>query len=295
MQTIFCLADIVREFDLVHLHLIKYKLMETRCDYRHLRGTNTRPLEKAELDFIAPVVTEILEYCEKVGFRNGQDAAYALTMKMSHLSSHDSSSMFTDLDNLDNQLIRDEFEHTFIQISGERRRYANRTQPLGKDVAAKFPSAESDLIEAGNCLAVECNTAAAFHLMRAAEVGLWELGRDRQIPLAKSGKIEFSQWGTIIGELEEAVKNIQQWTNSAIKEEAHKFYNSSVVEIRSFNDGWRRHADHARPHMPRMESDEALALWGHVFRFMTKLATKIGEGQYTKLVWAQEKKERKKR
>jgi hypothetical protein len=37
--------------------------------------------------------------------------------------------------------------------------------------------------------------------------------------------------------------------------------------------------------MPKMETDEILALWGHVFRFMNKLASKIGEGSYTPLVW----------
>jgi hypothetical protein len=121
--------------------------------------------------------------------------------------------------------------------------------------------------------------------MRAAEVGLWELGRDRQIPLAKSGKIEFAEWGVIISELEDAVRLIQQWPNSAMKEEAHKFYNTAIVEIRSFNDGWRRHSAHARPHMPRMEPDEALALKGHVFRFMNTLAKKIGVGKYTPLIW----------
>lgn len=121
--------------------------------------------------------------------------------------------------------------------------------------------------------------------MRAAEVGLWELGRDRQIPLAQSGKIEFTDWGLIIRELEDAVKAIQQWPNSTTKEDAHKFYNSSLVEIRAFNDGWRRHSAHARPHMPKMEPDEAIALWGHVYRFMNTLATKIGEGNYTQLIW----------
>jgi hypothetical protein len=37
--------------------------------------------------------------------------------------------------------------------------------------------------------------------MRVAEVGLWELGRDRQIPLAQSAKIEFTEWGNRAGTL----------------------------------------------------------------------------------------------
>ena len=164
-------------------------------------------------------------------------------------------------------------------------RYVDQHEPCGPAVFKAFPSARADLTNAGNCLGCGLNTAAAFHLMRAAEVGLWELGRDRQIPLARSGKIEFSQWGSIIGELETAVKNIQQWPNSPAKEEAHKFYNYALTGIRAFNDGWRRHAMHTRPDLPEMQPEEALALWGHVSHFFETLASKIEEGHYTQLIW----------
>lgn len=176
----------------------------------------------------------------------------------------------------------------FVEISGETKELVNSGQPFGEVVNQAFPSAVEDIKEAGRCIALGCNTAAVFHLMRAAEVGLWELGRDRQIPLARSEKIEFSEWGLIIAELEGAVKAIQQWPNSSIKESAHKFYNHAVVEIRAFNDGWRRHSAHPRPDMPPMSADEARASWGHVERFMKKLATKISEGKYTELVWNRE-------
>jgi hypothetical protein len=181
--------------------------------------------------------------------------------------------------------MRDVFRHKFIQVPHEVKGYVGHEHPFGKTVSEHFPSSVPDLIEAGNCMGVGCYPASAYHLMRAAEVGLWELGRDRQIPLAVSGKIEFTEWGIIIGELENAVKAIQQWPNSTTKEEAHKFYNVAVVEIRAFNDGWRRHSAHARPNMPKMEIDEAVALWGHVFRFMNTLAGKISEGSYTSLIW----------
>jgi hypothetical protein len=156
---------------------------------------------------------------------------------------------------------------------------------FGAEVQKAFPSVEGDLVEAGNCIAFGCNPGAGFHLMRVAEVGLRELGRDRQIPLASKDKIEFSEWGQIIGELETACMAIQRWPNSRSKEEAHKFYNYAVVELRAFNDGWRRHSAHPRPNMPPMSSEEAIALWGHVRRFMQTLAGNISEGNYTKLIW----------
>jgi hypothetical protein len=157
--------------------------------------------------------------------------------------------------------------------------------PFGDDVYNAFPSARFDISEAGTSLACGCNSAAAFHLMRAAEIGLWELGRDRQIPLASAGKIEFTEWGKIIGKLETAVQAIQKWPNTPAKEDAHRFYNSALVEIRAFNDGWRRHIAHVRTNQQELQDDETLALWGHVSRFLSQLAGKISEGKYTFLIW----------
>ena len=61
-------------------------------------------------------------------------------------------------------------------------RYYKAERPFGDAVFDAFPSARFDIPEAGTCLAVGCNVAAAFHLMRVAEVGMRELGKDRPIP-----------------------------------------------------------------------------------------------------------------
>jgi hypothetical protein len=172
----------------------------------------------------------------------------------------------------------------FVYVPPEKIRYFAQEKLFGQQVYDKFPSARHDLAQAGDCVACGLDSAASFHLMRAAEVALWELGRDRQIPSVV--KIESMEWGSIIGELEEEIKKIQQWPNTnTFKEEAHRFYNRAVVEIRAFNDGWRRHIAHVRKSQIAMESDEAIALTGHVERFLKTLATKIAEGQYTALEW----------
>ena len=38
----------------------------------------------------------------------------------------------------------------------------------------------------------------------------------------------------MIRQLEDAVKAIQQWPNSHLKEDAHKLYNGALVELRAF-------------------------------------------------------------
>jgi hypothetical protein len=273
-------------FDLPQLLMLRFKLGDLVYRYKPTPGTVAQQISGVLAERVGKVVGDVFEYCKRVGFENGRHKAQVISLRLSyrqHLP--DLAWLAIELENLNGELARDVFKNLFVCVKGDLRNYVNQDSAFGQAIIDGFPSASNDLYDAGNCLAVGCNTAAAFHLMRVAEVGLWELGRDRQIPLAQSGKIEFSEWGKIIGELEDAVIAIQHWPNSPTKEDAHKFYNSAVVEIRTFNDGWRRHSAHARPHMPKMENDEALALWGHVFRFMNKLATKIGEGKYTPIVW----------
>ena len=188
------------------------------------------------------------------------------------------------IDSLYQVMMSEMGKRAFFVLSPSMKDYYKVERPLGDAVYDAFPDARFDLTEAGTCLALRCNVACGFHLMRAVEVGMRELGKDRQIPYALSGEIDFKEWGQIIRRLEEAVKAIQQWPNSHTKEDAHRFYNSVLTELRAFNDGWRRHAAHVRPN-PEIHDDKTLALWGHVRRFMSILATTISEGQYTKLIW----------
>jgi hypothetical protein len=171
----------------------------------------------------------------------------------------------------------------FLSVPQPLAHLYEQEKPMGDSVYSNFASARLDISEAGSCLACGRNNAAMHHLMLAVEVGLRELGKDRQIPSAISGSIDFKQWGQIIKELEISVAAIQQWPNSEAKDDAHKFYNSTLSELRAFNDGWRRHLAHARSH--KFADTEALALWEHVERFFTGLSSKISEGNYTLPVW----------
>lgn len=287
-RPVWGILDIMVQFDLPRLTLLMYRvnLVKDLYEQRVTEGTGSQFPIQEEADMLVLLIKDLKEYGEDVGFIETITAAVTLQLRLAKQPEfHDSSAMAAEMRGVSAAIMKDICKHKFVTLNEAAAKYAFQEHPFGKAVSDNFPSATTDLVEAGNCLGVECNTAAAFHLMRAAEVGLWELGKDRQIPLALSSKIEFAEWGSIIGELETAIKAIQQWPNSPTKEDAHKFYNAALVEIRAFNDGWRRHSAHARPHMPKMENDEAIALWGHVFRFMNKLATKIGEGHHTPLIW----------
>jgi hypothetical protein len=236
-------------------------------------------------------VLRAVEFCRKTSLVESETCAIRIqTEWWPGYPSSNATNVLTNALQLSFQHLRELMEsemrkQLFFGMTSDLSKYYDRERPLGDEVYNAFPTARFDVTKAGTCLACSCNVAAAFHLMRAAEIGLWELGRDRQIPLAQSGKIEFSEWGTIIRELEDAVKAIQQWPNSRTKEDAHKFYNSALFQIRAFNDGWRRHTAHVRPAQPEMKDKEAFALWEHVSTCLTTLSTKISEGSYTPLIW----------
>jgi hypothetical protein len=280
--------DMVKIFHIPDLTAILERLSFAEVKFRDRRdaGQGNVALTKEQVEMVKSILSDAIAYCQRVGFDDAQRKIATLWTFIEVMTDrYDISAISIELTNVHSELMGEVFKHKFVQVPKELHKYLDMKNPFGEEVTKAFPSATADLIDAGNCLSLGCNAAVVYHLMRAAEVGLWELGRDRQIPLAQSGKIEFTEWGKIIGEIEIAIQAIQQWPNSRIKEDAHKFYNKAISEIRSFNDGWRRHSAHPRPYQPPAEPDDVLALWGHVFRFMVTLSSKIGDNKYTQLIW----------
>jgi len=165
---------------------------------------------------------------------------------------------------------------------------------FGESVQKAFPSAQMDIIEAGRCLALTQNNAAVYHLMQVSEIGLRVLARDRRVVITKGKNkkilpLEFAQWGEIIGELDKKKELINQWKRAkTIREEAIQYYSTALFEVSSFNDIFRKHISHARGKLYDLET--AISCWGHVYRFMDKLAERFSEGEIAPQVWKVMKK-----
>src|SRR6266481_8369805 len=69
----------------------------------------------------------------------------------------------------------------FAFIPPEKVEFFETTNAFGLRVCIAFPSAEIDIKAAGNCLAADLDTAAIFHLMRVAEIGLRALARHLRV------------------------------------------------------------------------------------------------------------------
>ena len=175
-----------------------------------------------------------------------------------------------------------------LRIHQDRAEYLDGMLLFGREVASAFPSAQRDITEAGNCLAVECSTAAVFHLMRASEFGLRALARDRDVEF-KDKPLEDRQWGEILNALQtklNALRNADRknWPSIEARDPQIIFYNEVVQELRGFNDAWRKHLSHADV-LAFYERDNALGILKHVRTFMQKLASRISETSITPEYW----------
>ena len=137
----------------------------------------------------------------------------------------------------------------------------------------------------------ECNTAAVFHLMRAAEVSLRAIATDRQVSFANK-PLDQQEWGTILGALEGKLKDMRladgkKWKDPSFKEAQIRFYNDAVQELRAFHEAWRRHISHADM-QAFYERDDAIGILKHARTFMQKLSTKIGENTVMLEFWETE-------
>lgn len=173
-------------------------------------------------------------------------------------------------------------KRVFLILDTERDKLAKRTDLFGPAVSAAFPSADADIREAGNCLAAECNTAAVFHLMRVAEVGLRALARDRRVRLPRKQPLNLAAWETIVKELEAAEEAIRHYPKTGAQAAQFAFHHGAISLFAKFKSIFRNQVMHAQQHFG---PDHALRIFEDVRAFMQVLAQRIGESSRTPLVW----------
>jgi hypothetical protein len=134
-----------------------------------------------------------------------------------------------------------------------------------------FPSAQPEIKDAGNCLAVGLPNAAIFHLMRVAELGLRALAKTLNVKMPV--QIEFATWGQVIDAIDKKLAQLKGQTPA--KSEKAQFYSGLILEIRAFSHLWRNPVMHARS---RYDEPQAQSAFNHVRSFMQRLAERVKEG-----------------
>lgn len=142
--------------------------------------------------------------------------------------------------------------------------FASGDPLFGQEVEDAFPSAATDIAEAGNCRALERWTASVMHLMRVLEVGLRCLA-------ASKGVDPNENWNKVLNEIEDKLRAVSKKVEGA---EAEKWAAEAGTHFRFIKNAFRNHAMHPNEHY---SEERAVLIYDNTRSFMQHLATRLSE------------------
>lgn len=150
----------------------------------------------------------------------------------------------------------------YLQVSLDKSKYYGPSvPPFGQKVFDCFPSAIDDVAEAGNCLALDRNTAVVFHLMRVMEAGLKVLASELGIPYAPS-------WESYLKQITSVVDG--DWKSKpATLKKRQPLYKDLAGDLQAIKISWRNPTMHI---VKKYGSDESEQIYSSVKQFMIRLA-----------------------
>jgi hypothetical protein len=169
-------------------------------------------------------------------------------------------------------------QRKFAFIPTGKDKFFEQEKLFGEAVHTAFPSAASEIKDAGNCLAADLNTAAIFHLMRAVEAAMRVLVVHLEIKL-KNKALKETGWDELIKLIDKKLKERREkYDNSKRKKRSEwsdlKFYGVIADELNVFKENWRDKVMHTWDAYNELE---AMNVFVRVRGFMQKLATKVTE------------------
>lgn len=162
---------------------------------------------------------------------------------------------------------------SLFYIHGDALRYYNKPDLFGEEFKARFPTANAEIIEAGNCFAFDRFTSCAYHLSRAIEIAL----RTLFLSLGLPPRIwSVTKWKGITDRIGGKIQNNNLrlasdpgWqADRSFYEKAHAFLESARNPIRNFT----MHVDVTYP-----DEGSVRPVWLATEAFMRHLATKLKE------------------
>jgi hypothetical protein len=175
------------------------------------------------------------------------------------------------LDGIKCCIVEDLEKRTAILLGVEKSKLCDQEKLFGEHVYERFEKARQDIKEAGNCLAMDLHTAAVFHLMRVAEIGLRKLAKSVHVELGR--KIEFSMWGNVVLAIEKKLKHLKEGPlKTPAWDRKLQDYSLLVIDIKAVQYLWRDPVFHSRKQCDKTDSDKAHL---HIESFMRKLAERI--------------------
>ncbi len=275
---LWSLWDIMQQFRAHELGLVLVSIKQLECECVHIRlrngGGTPVPAEMREVWLGVLKGAELL--ARDSGFSDTQTKANKTRWHHEHNPGTDISATEADLRNLQDVLLKDLHERKFCGVEPSANKCVDNPFLFGGEVLHVFGVARQDIIDAGNCIAAECGTAAVFHLMRIAEHGLRVVAKRLKAQLTHKGKrhpIEYADWDAVITEVKNRVKTRRQVLNSGpAREKTLQFYADVADQCEYMKELWRNPVSHTRRHY---SVTEATGIMERVKQFMQRLAREL--------------------
>jgi hypothetical protein len=152
-------------------------------------------------------------------------------------------------------------------------KYYENDALMDEQTANAFPAARKELRLAANSVACGLSTAAIFHAMRAAEIGVRILGKELGVTFPNK-PIALAECQQILDQADSKIKAIGQQPKSEQRDEDQRFFSSAAAQFRYFKDAWRARAAHARA---SFDETEALRVLDHALDFFRTLSERLAE------------------
>jgi hypothetical protein len=289
------LWDIVNAFPLPQLlfSLENLRLIESSCDRLRKKQHGGVPALQKDLVYARKMLPLAQSFCRQMSFTS---SSRLLDSVMLSLGTEDEeremeslrqrlsrgNQMRIDVAEFETEIrhVRETIEHElqqhgYVHVAADRVEYFMQKHLFGANVSECFPKARHDILEAGNCIAVESGTAAVFHLMRVAEHGLRALAKRLRVKLTDAGKahpIELAEWNKIITGVKNKIEDIRKLPKGAKRQAQLERYSDAADHCMFMKDIWRNAVSHAqKPYT----DPEAIGVFGRVRDFMVFLASSM--------------------
>lgn len=150
--------------------------------------------------------------------------------------------------------------------------FYENTELAGADFKARFPSGNTELIEAGNCFVLARYTACVFHVMRSLEVALRSLERSLGIPEDPRGPQ--NTWGNILRRIQEKIAHNNASPPADWTPARREFCEKALALLQSVKAPYRDTTMHVKASYDEQSAKSLLVVIPEVLRF---LATELRE------------------
>lgn len=134
--------------------------------------------------------------------------------------------------------IKDELElQNFYRVRPEDSGLYGQPALFGEVIARKFKTATQDILNAGNCIVLGQPTAGVFHLMRAMEIAVRQLGKRLKVTITPQ-----TTWRQMTGQMDDKIKKMPE-TTDVLKRKKNN-WEEARANLHHVGSVWRNNTMH---------------------------------------------------